>query len=285
MTRASRIATMNLASLPAFGPLAALSPALLPEGERSEGGEAGSVESPPERGGSWKGLMHQRRGFTLIELLIALALFSIMSLLAWRALDTVLQSRAAVETPGRAALQLAAAWTQLETDLQAARSARLMVSSAATSVAAPHIVASAQQLTLLRAPAQCAGCWEGVVYDIAQRDGETMLRRRSSGLFATSEAAQVALTALAQSSTGGQHVLLRSAASIRIAAWRESPEGLGAWLPLGAASASIFPAAPATPAPPALPQGREKNALKVEWLLGAPWDGWVSKVVILENRW
>ncbi len=49
--RASRIAAMHVASLPAFGPLAALSPALLPEGERSEGGEAGSVESPPERGG------------------------------------------------------------------------------------------------------------------------------------------------------------------------------------------------------------------------------------------
>ena len=229
--------------------------------------------------------MKQPRGFTLIELLIALALFSIMSLLAWRALDTVLQSRAAVETPGRAALELAAAWTQLETDLQAARSARLIVSSAATSVAPPHIVASAQQLTLLRAPAQCAGCWEGVVYDIALHDGETVLRRRSSGLLATSEAALAALATLAQSSAGGQHVLLRSAVSMRIAAWRESPQGLGAWLPLGAASASIFPQAPVTSAPPAPLQGREKNALKVEWQLGAPWDGWVSKVVLLENRW
>ena len=226
--------------------------------------------------------MNPPRGFTLIELLIALALFSIMSLLAWRALDTVLQSRAAVETPGRAALQLAAAWAQLETDLQAARSARLIVSSAATSVAAPHIVASAQQLTLLRAPTQCAGCWEGVVYDIAQHEGETVLRRRSSGLLATSEAALAALATLAQSSAGEQHVLLRSAASMRIAAWRVSPQGLGAWLPLGVASASIFPAAPATSAPR---QEREKNALKVEWLLGAPWDGWVSKVVLLENRW
>ena len=229
--------------------------------------------------------MKQPRGFTLIELLIALALFSIMSMLAWRALDTLLQSRAAVETPGRAALELAAAWTQLETDLQAARSARLMVSSAATSVAAPHIVASAQQLTLLRAPTQCAGCWEGVVYDIALHDGETVLRRRSSGPYGTSEAAQAALAALAQSSAGGLHVLLRNATSMRIAAWRESPEGLGAWLPLGAASASLFPASPATPAPPARPQDHEKNALKVEWLLGAPWDGWVSKVVLLENRW
>ena len=55
-TRASRIVAANMASLPAFGPLATLSPTLLlrfkcslvPEGE-------GSVESPPERGGSWVG--------------------------------------------------------------------------------------------------------------------------------------------------------------------------------------------------------------------------------------
>ncbi len=229
--------------------------------------------------------MNSPRGYTLIELLIALALFSIMSLLAWRALDTVLQSRAAVETPGRAALQLAAAWTQLESDLQAARSAQWLVSSAATRVAAPHIVASARQLTLLRAPAQCAGCWEGVVYDIAQHDGESVLRRRSSGLLATSEAALAALVALAQSSAGEQHVLLRRATGMRIAAWRESPQGLGAWVPLGAASASLFQAATATPAPPTPGPGGEKNALKVEWLLDAPWDGWVSKVVLLENRW
>ena len=111
--------------------------------------------------------MNAQRGFTLIELLIALGLFSIMSLLAWRGLDTVLQSRAAVDAPGRAALELAAAWTQLEADLHAARTARLIASSAGDVPAnppVPHIVASAQQIALLRAPAQCAGCWVGILY-------------------------------------------------------------------------------------------------------------------------
>ena len=53
--RASRIGAVNMASLPAFGPLATLSPALLPEGE-------GSVESPPERGGSWVGTEGEGKG-------------------------------------------------------------------------------------------------------------------------------------------------------------------------------------------------------------------------------
>lgn len=46
-----------------------------------------------------------------------------------------------------------------------------------------------------------------------------------------------------------------------------------------AASNNVFSLAPAPQ------QARAKAALKVEWQLGAPWDGWVSKVVLLENRW
>lgn len=232
--------------------------------------------------------MRRQRGFTLIELLIALTLFAIMSLLAWRGLDTVLQSRVALETPGRAALELAAAWTQLELDLQAARTVRTFTPAAGNPSAnapVPQIMASTHQLSLLRTPAQCAGCWEGVVYDIVRRDGNTVLRRRTTGLYAESEAAVKALTALARPSAEGlpaianEHVMLRGATSMRIATWRESQVGLGAWSTLGAASDSVFPAAP-------LPrQGRAKYALKVEWQLGTPWDGWVSKVVLLENRW
>ena len=230
--------------------------------------------------------MNAQRGFTLIELLIALGLFSIMSLLAWRGLDTVLQSRAAVDAPGRAALELAAAWTQLEADLHAARTARLIASSAGDVPAnppVPHIVASAQQIALLRAPAQCAGCWEGIVYDIAQRDGGAVLRRRATARYTDSEAAHAALEALTQHAAGAtEHVLMRGTTGMRTAAWRESPEGLGAWSTVGATSDNVFPASPAQAVPR---QGRAKSALKVEWQLGAPWDGWVSKVVLLENHW
>ena len=228
----------------------------------------------------------------LIELLIALALFSLMSVLAWRGLNTVLQSRAAVEAPGRAALALAAAWTQLEADVQAARAVRLPTPTAGTAAPpSPYIIASAQQLALLREPAQCAGCWEGVVYDIAlRRDRDSaaasVLRRRATPAFTDAGAAQRALQALlgqtdqATSEAGATaHVLLLDATQMRIGVWQESPEGLGAWVTLGASIDSVFPATTVQR------QSRAKYALKVEWQLGAPWDGWLSKVILLENRW
>lgn len=222
-------------------------------------------------------------GFTLIELLIALALFATMSLLAWRGLDTVLQSRAAVEAPGRAALQLAAAWTQLEADLHAARSTGTVSQSAPPTPPTPptpHIAASTQQLALLRAPPHCAGCWQGVVYDVTQGDGDPVLRRRATALHTDAAAAQAELDALTrQPATAGGHVLLRGAGGMRLSAWRVAPEGMGGWVALGAVAENVFPASAAQR------QSNTKSALKVEWQLAAPWDGWVSKVVLLENRW
>jgi prepilin-type N-terminal cleavage/methylation domain-containing protein len=223
-------------------------------------------------------------GFTLVELLIALALFAIMSLLAWRGLDAVLQSRASVEAPGRAALALTAAWTQLETDLHAARGTG-MIAPAGTPPGAgtPHITASAQQLALLRVPAHCAGCWEGVVYDIstgAEGDSAPVLRRRTTALHVDAAAAQAALETLTQQpAVGGGHVLMHGATVMRLSAWRVTGEGLGAWSTLSGALENVFPASAVQR------QNGIKAALKIEWQLAAPWDGWVSKVVLLENRW
>ena len=221
------------------------------------------------------------QGFTLVELLVALALFAIMSLLAWRGLDTVLKSRAPVEAPGRAALALAAAWTQLETDLHAARStATISPTGTATNAAMPHVTASTQQLALLRAPAHCAGCWEGVVYDIAEAGGIPALRRRTTALHDNAAAAQTALEALVQQAAApGSHVLLQGASAMRISAWRVPVEGPAVWTALGGTPASVFLASAAQR------QSGAKSALKIEWQLAAPWDGWVSKIVLLENRW
>ena len=240
-----------------------------------------------------------RLGFTLIEVLVALALFSVMSLLAWRGLDAVLQSRASVEAPGRAALELAAAWTQLETDLHAARAAGAAAptstsvpGSAPVLAPAPYVTASANRIALLRAPAPCAGCWQGVVYDIAADGGAgNSLRRRTTAIYSEAGAALAALEALAGNPASAEnapagatsHVLLRNAGNMRVGAWRLSPEGnnLGGWVALGAAIDSVFPAAVG----PSAARTPRPAALKVEWQLGAPWDGWVSKVVLLENRW
>lgn len=220
-------------------------------------------------------------GFTLVELLIALALFAVMSLLAWRGLDTVLESRAPVEAPGRAALALAAAWTQLETDLHAARSTGTITPAGTPpNAATPHIVANTQQLALLRAPAHCAGCWEGVVYDIAGAGGTPALRRRTTALHDNAAAAQIALETLAQQTTApGGHVLLQGAGAMRVSAWRVPNEGPGMWTALGGTLDSVFLASAAQR------QSGSKAAIKIEWQLPAPWDGWVSKVVLLENRW
>lgn len=231
------------------------------------------------------------RGFTLVELLLALTLFSIMSLLAWRGLDTVLRSRAAVEAPGRAALELAAAWSQLETDLSAARTVAPLFTSGSAMPRVPYIVASTQTIALLRAPAQCAGCWEGVVYDSGADANATVLRRRTTAMYTDPGTAQAAVEILLASSapaTGNlaagatEHVLLRAKGAMRISTWRESPEGLGAWLSMGEPIGSVFQQ---DLIQPASRQRRNNAAVKVEWLLGAPWDGWVSKVVLLENRW
>ena len=236
-----------------------------------------------------------QQGFTLIELLIALMLFGLVSVLAWRGLDSVLQSRAAVERPGRAALELAAAWTQWDADLQAARATIRSGSPAAGGSVAgpmlPFILASAQRLELLREPSQCRGCWEGVIYDLSRLDNQAVLRRRTTAPYPDAEAAQAALRQLSTDEAPGQsilpqgateHVLLRGAVGMRIAIWQESTAAaavLGTWVPLGLEKNYVIPALAA------LTRATGKSAVKVDWQLGAPWDGWVSKVVLLENRW
>jgi hypothetical protein len=123
----------------------------------------------------------------------------------------------------------------------------------------------------------------------AQRDGEPVLRRRSTTAVADAETALLALNALtattdaSNATTSGvtEHIVLRGASAMRIDTWRtaNAATGPGVWAPLAASSTPIISAAPAGA------QQSAKAALKVQWQLGKPWDGWVSKVVLLENRW
>jgi general secretion pathway protein J len=221
-------------------------------------------------------MINAHRGFTLLELLLAMALFAIVSLLGWRGLDSILASRPAVEAQSRAALELAAAWTQLETDLQAARGVHGL-GRPANAISAPHIVAHPNSLSLLRNPADCPGCWEGVHYAIS---ASAALTRASTGAQPTAERALAALNALAgneaspatqatQATRATQHTLLTGVDGMRVAVWREAGEGAGGW-------ASPNGAAPAT---------RGRQAYKVEWRLAAPWEGWVSRSLLVDNRW
>ncbi|MBZ0105229.1 MAG: type II secretion system minor pseudopilin GspJ [Sulfuricella denitrificans] len=62
-----------------------------------------------------------RRGFTLVELLVALAIFSVMSIVAYRGLSTLLDARAQVELENRKWRNVAQFFSRMENDLDAFR--------------------------------------------------------------------------------------------------------------------------------------------------------------------
>jgi general secretion pathway protein J len=66
-------------------------------------------------------------GFTLLELLIAITVLSVVSLIAWRGLDTLLATRARLEPEADDARALLTTFGQLERDLANAINAKLMV--------------------------------------------------------------------------------------------------------------------------------------------------------------
>jgi len=59
----------------------------------------------------------QRRGFTLLELLVAISVLAIVSMIAWRGLDSLLATRERLEPQGDEVRALLAAFGQLERDL------------------------------------------------------------------------------------------------------------------------------------------------------------------------
>lgn len=222
----------------------------------------------------------KKQGFTLIEMLIALALFGLLSLLAWRGLDTILASRVSVQAPAEAALALQAAWTQVAADLQAARTLRANAPAAPTGL--PYIKVSTHSLTLLRNPAGCTGCWEGVHYDT--RSGKHLIRK-TTGAHPTMDGALAALNALENNAiTGGLgHIVLTDVEDMRIEIWRDSTAGTG-WSMAGTQPETLAKLAAAAPVlSGATPVSQQ--ALKIEWRLGAPWAGWMSRVFLVDNRW
>jgi general secretion pathway protein J len=65
-------------------------------------------------------------GFTLIELLVAVALMAVVSLLSWRGLDAVLQSRERIAAASDELRALSLAFSQLDEDLRKSWAVRLL---------------------------------------------------------------------------------------------------------------------------------------------------------------
>jgi general secretion pathway protein J len=61
--------------------------------------------------------LHRSRGFTLLELMVAMVVFSILSMIAYRGLDAVLDSRQAIEATAQRLERLQFALSLIERDL------------------------------------------------------------------------------------------------------------------------------------------------------------------------
>jgi len=75
-------------------------------------GSANPPQSPFCKGGG--GLSCPRRGFTLVELLVALAIFSVMSVVAYRGLNAVLETREHLVAENRKWRELAVFFSQMK---------------------------------------------------------------------------------------------------------------------------------------------------------------------------
>lgn len=64
---------------------------------------------------------HSAKGFTLVELLVALTIFAVMSIAAYRGLSTMLDARARIEMENHKWRNVALFFTRLENDLDAFR--------------------------------------------------------------------------------------------------------------------------------------------------------------------
>jgi len=187
------------------------------------------------------------RGFTLLELLVAIAVLAIVSIIAWRGLDSLVKTRERLEPAGTDARALLAAFGQFERDLaQIARPEFFGLTDTPVQV---RLAASGPVLEIVRIAAPGAEGGSTRVQTIFWRVGDGYLLRQSSPAVTT-------LGPISSEQLGSVR-LLADVKAIRVRVWRE---GNSAWSDaLDPANSGAPVAPPGTPGAIVvpLPQGLE----------------------------
>lgn len=159
---------------------------------------------------------HCPRGFTLLELLVAITVLSIVALIAWRGLDSLVLTRERLAPEAEEVRDLLVAFGQIERDLAQ------VVNASFVPLDSPPLVARAAGLQLMRMAPHTEGtpsAVQFVAYEL--RDGR--LLRLASAPMATLQAPTGALV---------ETPLLDGVQALRVRVWQP---GSG-WAPPAAAS-------------------------------------------------
>lgn len=175
----------------------------------------------------------RRRGFTLIELLVAIAVLAIVSIIAWRGLESLLATRERLQPERDEVRALLSAFGQLERDLAHTAQPGLFALTASPIAVRPSAAGPVLQvLRLAPADENTPSALQTVYWSVA--DG-ALLRQ------ATPPLREFAASVPAEQWTSAR--LLRDVKSLRVRVWSEA-----GWID-PAADGSLPPAAAPPPSP------------------------------------
>jgi general secretion pathway protein J len=168
-------------------------------------------------------------GFTLLELLVAITVLALVSLIAWRGLDSLVHTRERLQPEAEEVRDLLVAFGQIERDLAQVVNTAFVPLTSAPLVARSGEPAAFEMVRMAPATEGATSAVQLVIYEL--RDGR-LLRLASVPLGTIGGA---------RSSTLTETSLLADVQSLRVRVWQP---GLGWVPPEGAATAS-----PRTPPP------------------------------------